>query len=319
LSEESLTSLSKLKSLSKKDLEILEQNGIRTVEALLYRSDELEEIFEFYDETLRYRKALDVSIEALTLKKMWMVSAAEWAEVEAKQLKFTTGSKALDDILGGGIHSMFLAEFYGEYGTGKSQILNTIMVEALAKYKDKTAVYIDCEKTYMDFRIRQIAKARGYDPDEIVNRIILIKPAHSKDLLEIVKRLYLTVESRKTVIIVCDSLISHLRAEFLGREMLQPRQHMLARIIHRLKNLAELYNIGIVTSNQVVAVPQATITPFGDVKPVGGHILGHIVEPRVFVRKAGGSKRVARIEDSCWLPPREAEFMITEKGVEDVA
>jgi DNA repair protein RadA len=306
-----------MKSLTKSDLSILEQNGIKTVEALIYRGDELEEIFNSYDETLRTRKIRDIRIEALTLKKRWMVSAEEWAKVEAQQLIFKTGSTALDQILGGGIHSMYVAEFFGEFGTGKSQILDTIMVLGLNQFTDRTAVYIDCEGTYRDDRIRQIAKLRGFD-ENIIKRVVLLKPDTTEDLYEVVRRLYLTVEARKSCLIVCDSLISHLRAEYYGREMLQPRQQKLLSIIDPLKRLASLYNIGVVVSNQVVAVPTPTATPFGDIRATGGHIMAHNTEPRVFVRKAGVSTRIARIEDSCWLPPAEATFRITPKGVVDV-
>jgi DNA repair protein RadA len=313
------TPISQLKSLTKEDIALLSQNGIETVEAFIYRRRDLEDIFEISDESARRSKIRNAITEALTLKKMWMVSAGEWAKVEEQQIVFDTGSNALNTILGDGIHSMSVAEFYGEFGAGKSQILNTTMVLALNKFPDRTAVYIDAEKTYQDRRTRQIAQSRGFDPDNIINRIILLKPPTTDDLIELVKRLYLTVEKRKVVLIVCDSLISHLRAEFLGREMLQPRQQALTRILSRLKLLAELYNIGVITSNQVVAVPQATITPFGEIKAAGGHIMGHAVEPRVFVRKAGISTRIARIEDSAWLPPAEATFRISEKGIEDVS
>jgi RecA/RadA recombinase len=308
-----LTPLSQLKTLTKNDIATLEQNGIKTVEALIYRGDELKEIFEGWDE----RKHTEVRIEALSAKKRWMIPASEWAKVETEQLIFETGSKALDQVLGGGVHSMYVAEFYGEFGVGKSQILDTIMVLALNKFKDATAVYLDCEGTYRDDRIRQIAKLRGLD-ENIVNRVILLKPDTTDDLIEIIKRLYLTIEARKTVLIICDSLISHLRSEFYGREMLQPRQQTLLRILTKLKSLASLYNIGAVVSNQVVAVPTQTFSPFGDLKPTGGHIMAHNTEPRVFVRKGGVSIRIARIEDSCWLPPAEATFRITERGTEDL-
>lgn len=310
-----MTPLSEMKSLSKSDLSVLEQNGIRTVEALIYRGGELEEILDSCDA----KKIKDIRVEALTLKKRWMVSASEWAKVEAQQIVFKTGSKALDEILGGGVHSMYVAEFFGEFGTGKSQILDTIMVLALNQFRDRTAVYIDCEGTYRDDRVRQIAKLRGFDVEDIVRRVVLIKPDTTEDLYEVVRRLYLTVEGRKSVLIVCDSLISHLRAEYYGREMLPPRQQKLLQILDPLKRLASLYNIGVVVSNQVVAVPTPTTVLFGELRATGGHIMAHNTEPRVFVRKAGVSIRIARIEDSCWLPPAEARFRITERGVVDVA
>ena len=42
--------------------------------------------------------------------------------------RITTGSKELDDILGGGVESGSLTEFYGEYRTGKSQLAATLAV-----------------------------------------------------------------------------------------------------------------------------------------------------------------------------------------------
>jgi len=313
-----LTPLEKIKGLGKSFLSVLKGNGIKTVEAFIYRADELGDLLP----DLPQHKLTELTIEALRLKRRWMVPASEWAEVEKSQIVFSTGSNALNAILGGGVHSMYVAEFFGEYGVGKSQILNTIMVEGLAKYKDRTAIYIDCEKTFRYDRISEIASLRGYDPNDILNRTVLIRTEHTTDLLEVIKRLYLTVEARKSVLVVCDSLISHLRAEFLGREMLAERQHMLLRILKRLQSLASIYNIGVVISNQVVAVPTQTFTPFGDIKATGGHIMAHHTEPRVFVRKgtgkAGVSVRIARIEDSSWLPPAEATFRITERGVEDV-
>ena len=38
-------------------------------------------------------------------------------------LKITTGSKNLDAILGGGIETGSITEFYGEFRTGKTQLM----------------------------------------------------------------------------------------------------------------------------------------------------------------------------------------------------
>jgi len=36
--------------------------------------------------------------------------------------RITTGSSALDRLLGGGVETQAITEFYGEYGSGKSQL-----------------------------------------------------------------------------------------------------------------------------------------------------------------------------------------------------
>jgi DNA repair protein RadA len=47
-------------------------------------------------------------------------------------VRYTTGSKNLDDFLKGGIESQAITELTGEFGSGKSQICHTLCVTAAA-------------------------------------------------------------------------------------------------------------------------------------------------------------------------------------------
>jgi DNA repair protein RadA len=68
-------------------------------------------------------------------------------------------------------------------------------------------------------------------------------------------------------------------------------------------------------TNQVSAKPDAF---FGDpTRPIGGHILGHSSTIRLYLRKAKGGQRIARLVDSPNLPEGEAIFFVTENGIED--
>ncbi len=42
----------------------------------------------------------------------------------------SSGSKSLDELLLGGIETQAITEFYGEFGSGKSQICHTLCVTA---------------------------------------------------------------------------------------------------------------------------------------------------------------------------------------------
>ena len=42
--------------------------------------------------------------------------------------KITTGSNALDEILGGGVETSSITELFGEFRTGKTQLAHTICV-----------------------------------------------------------------------------------------------------------------------------------------------------------------------------------------------
>jgi DNA repair protein RadA len=81
--------------------------------------------------------------------------------------------------------------------------------------------------------------------------------------------------------------------------------------------LAEIYNIAVVITNQVMARPDVF---YGDpTQAVGGHVLYHAPGVRVQLRKSKGNKRIARVVDAPHLPEGEAVFAITEIGIRDAA
>ena len=290
--------------------------GVSSVESLIVKGfSEVKALLpEISEKDLR-----NIFMEAWRKKGFWLMTAKELAEREEERLVFSTGCEALDEILGGGIYSWSITEFAGEYGVGKSQILMTTMIEALNANKNYCAVYLDTENTCRDARLKEICQARGYDL-EILNRVIYIPTVETSIFFEIVDRLPMTIESRNVKLICSDSLIAPLRAEYVGRETLAERQQILNSILRKLLSMARVYNLAVAVANQVVAVPQQTYvyTPFGQKLPVGGHIMAHNTDPRVWIRKGEGTKRIARIFDSSWLPERECVFKISEKGIEDV-
>ena len=79
--------------------------------------------------------------------------------------------------------------------------------------------------------------------------------------------------------------------------------------------LAEVYNIALVVTNQVMAKPDLL---FGDpTAPIGGHIVAHACTTRIYLRKSKGDRRIARIVDSPLLAEGEAVFAIRQTGIED--
>ena len=50
---------------------------------------------------------------------------------------------------------------------------------------------------------------------------------------------------------------------------------------------------------------------------IGGHVLAHASQFRLYLRKGKAGKRIARLIDSPYLPEGEAVWKVTEKGVED--
>lgn len=238
--------------------------------------------------------------------------------------KITTGSKALDDLLGGGVETQAITELFGEYGSGKTQICHQLAVNVQLPVEkgglDGAVVMIDTEGTFRPERIIQMAKAKELDPEKVLKNIFVAQAYNSNHqmlLVDNAKELAnkLKKEGKEVRLLIVDSLTAHFRAEYVGRGTLADRQQKLNRHLHDLLRFGEIFNAAIVVTNQVMAKPDQL---FGDpTKPVGGHIVAHTATFRVYLRRSKGELRVARLIDSPHLPESEAIFKITEKGIED--
>jgi DNA repair protein RadA len=312
--------LEELSSLSKDAAAQLRSMGITSVESLVTRSlSEMKEWIENKWINISYEKAKEIMEEAWRKTGFWFTPGDQIEAIRGKRAVFTSGSKTVDEMLGGGIFSGEITEFVGDFASGKTEFLLTIMVEALGANKDMTAIFIDTENTFTRERVEEISKGRGYDSNDILKRIIYIPVMDSDFLSEIIDRLHLTIESRNVKIILIDSIMAILRADYIGREVLWYRQQMLNRMLRRLLNLAKVYNITVVISNQVVTNPQAQFTydPIQQKVPTGGTILGHNANTRLYLRRAQGNKRIVRLFDSSWRPEAECVVQITSKGIVD--
>jgi len=233
--------------------------------------------------------------------------------------RITTGSKNLDKLLSGGIETQAITEFTGEYGTGKSQICMQLCIMAQQAPEQGglggKVLFFDTEGTFSPQRISDIALARGFEPEKILENIIYARCHSSDHQILLVDRAGKVIEEETIKLIVVDSLISHFRGEYVGREMLSERQQKLNQHIHKLLRLAEFYNCAVVVTNQIQANPQAY---FGDPnRPAGGNIIAHASTHRLYIRKGRDNTRVIHVIDSPYLPEDQTRFAITSKGIED--
>lgn len=250
-----------------------------------------------------------------------LVTANDLLERRSKLLRCTTYSNNLDELLGGGIETQSVTEFFGEFGSGKTQICQTLCVSSQLPVEKgglgegSGSLYIDTESTFRPERVAQIAKARGFqDVGEVLQRIQVGKIYNSSHLELIAKGVGNLIEKNNVKLVIIDSIISLHRAEFAGRGTLAERQQKLNAIMHRLKRVAEIYNVAVVITNQVQATPD---TNFGDpVKASGGNIIGHASTYRIYLRKAGAERKAIMI-DSPYHAYGDKNFVVTEGGLSD--
>ena len=241
---------------------------------------------------------------------------------EVRKLK--TLVPELDDLLGGGMETQAITELYGEFGSGKSQIVHQMAVNVQLDEDmgglSGSAIYIDTENTFRPERIEQMVRGLGTDadPQDFLENIHVAR-AHTSDHQMLMidsareKAHELKGSDRPVRLFVIDSLTAHFRAEYAGRGTLAARQQKLNRHMHDLFRLVDEHNaVGLVT-NQVLSNPAVF---FGDpTKPIGGNIVGHTATFRIYLRKSKGGKRIARLVDSPNLPEGEAPFMVEEAGL----
>ncbi len=240
-------------------------------------------------------------------------------ERRSKQKHLTTGSKSLDQLLGGGLETRAISEFFGEFGSGKTQLAHQLCVNVQLPEEqgglEGHAFYIDTENTFRPERIAQMAEALGLNPKEVLKKIHVARAynsSHQMLLVEKVKELSKEIPAR---LLVIDSLTAHFRAEYVGRGALADRQQKLNKHLHDLLRWGDLNNGVICVTNQVSAKPD---TIFGDpTRPIGGHIVGHTATFRIYLRKSKGEKRIARLIDSPHLPEGEVVFSIRKEGIRD--
>jgi DNA repair protein RadA len=233
--------------------------------------------------------------------------------------RITTNSKALDELLGGGIETQAITEFSGEFGSGKTQLGHQIAVDVQLPPEQgglsSEVVYIDTESTFRPERIVDMAKGVGLDPAEALSHIHVARAYNSNHQMLLVQKAQELAREKPIRLLVVDSLTAHFRAEYLGRGELAPRQQLLNKHLHELLRFADAYNASIVVTNQVSSRPDIL---FGDpTRPIGGNIVAHAATYRVYLRKSKPPRRIARLIDSPNLPEGEAVFSLTTEGIRE--
>ncbi|PIN11334.1 Meiotic recombination protein Dmc1 [Handroanthus impetiginosus] len=213
-------------------------------------------------------------------------------------VRITTGSQALDELLGGGIETLAITEAFGEFRSGKTQLAHTLCVSTqlpinLRGGNGKVA-YIDTEGTFRPDRIIPIAERFGMDPGAVLDNIIYA-------------RAY-TYEHQYNLLLGLAAKMAEEPFRLLQK---------LAQMLSRLIKIAEEFNVAVYMTNQVIADPGGGVFISDPKKPAGGHVLAHAATIRLMFRKGKGEQRVCKVFDAPNLPEAEQVFQITPGGIAD--
>ena len=237
-------------------------------------------------------------------------------------IMITTGSQKVDELLQGGIESGSVTEVYGEFRTGKTQLMHTLAVTCQLPIEhgggEGKCMYIDTEGTFRPQRLIQIAERFGMDPGPVLDNVAYAKAHNTEHQSELLVAAAGRMAESRFALMIIDSVTNLYRTEYEGRGELSARQMHLGKFLRQLARLADEFGVAVIVSNQVVANPEGG--PFAGanaLKPIGGNIMAHASTTRLALRKGRGENRIMKIACSPVLPESEAQFSISEFGIED--
>ncbi|KAD4180283.1 hypothetical protein E3N88_28874 [Mikania micrantha] len=217
-------------------------------------------------------------------------------------VRVTTGSQALDELLGGGIETLQITEAFGEFRSGKTQLAHTLCVTTQLPTSMKggngKVAYIDTEGTFRPDHIVPIAERFGMDAGAVLDNILYARAYTYEHQYNLLLGLAAKMSEEPFRLLIIDSVIALFRVDFTGRGELAERQQKLAQMLSRLTKIAEEFNVAVYMTNQVIADPGGGVFISDPKKPAGGHVLAHAATVRLMFRKGKGEQRVCKVFDA---------------------
>lgn len=217
--------------------------------------------------------------------------------------KLSLQCKPLDDLLGGGIEEGIITEFYGEAGSGKTNICLQAAREVARQ--GKKVAYIDSEGVSIE-RLKQIIGGDEEHQKEIMVNILFFNP-HSLEEQERMVNNALKIRDLKMVIVDTINMLYRMKLE-------EDEEGATRSIVRQLTNLqisARKDGLYVIVTGQVYS------TEDGDVKPFAGKGMEHMAKTIIKLERIDIGKRKATIIKHRSQPEGSyAIFTITEKGLE---
>lgn len=221
--------------------------------------------------------------------------------------RVSTGSRPLDDLLGGGLERRTITQIYGEPASGKSTFC--LMAAVASLRAGNSVIYIDTE----GFSVERFAQVAGGHAAEFADRLYLFEPidfAQQGATIADTETLLRKKDGAPVDLLVMDSMTALYRTELdLGREAVRRLSHHVIKLL----GLAKKYDIPVLITNQIYVDVERD-----RVSGLGGTALEHIskaivrLEKRDSVRRAMLRKHRSRPEGISF------DFVITEDGIRAV-
>ena len=180
--------------------------------------------------------------------------------------RIPTGSKILNEMIGGGYEKDAITTIYGPAGSGKTVLC--LLAAMTMSRGGKKVIYVDTEGGFSVERLRQISESIKQDYKKILDNIIFLKPTSFEEQKKSFEKLKDLVNDRIGLIVV-DTIAMLYRLELGKSEEIHDVNRELGKQISYLTEIARKNSIPVLITNQVYS----DFNEKDKVNIVGGDIL----------------------------------------------
>ncbi len=221
--------------------------------------------------------------------------------------RISTGSQALDDLLGGGLERRTITQIYGEPASGKSTFC--LMAAVASLRAGNSVVYIDTE----GFSVERFTQLAGENAGAFADRLYLFEPldfAQQGAMIADTEGLLKRDGQAPVGLLVMDSATALYRTELdLGREALRRLSHHMIKLL----GLAKKYDIPALITNQIFMDIERD-----RVSGLGGTALEHLSKAIVRLEKKDSVRRAMLRKHRSRPEGLSFDFVITGDGIKKV-
>lgn len=194
-----------------------------------------------------------------------------------------TGSLMLDKLLGGGITTRRLHQFFGRPGSFKSVMSYHVINNALNQYPESVAILLDLECRYTPEWAGRFIEAKNLD------RLIVLREEFIENAGNSINKLIESIKGIHISIIVVDSIAAANTARYEGNDMRKMEvagsAMGIGRFVRSLVQIADKNNTAVIILNQL----RDDLNAFGPSigRTNGGYALKHALDSDIYFRVLG--------------------------------
>jgi RecA/RadA recombinase len=238
-----------------------------------------------------------------------LINLRQARENFSRRQVFSTGSAAIDGLLGGGYRTSELTEVYGDSTTGKTQL--AFQAAVMVASRGGGVAYIYTEGTFRPERIAKIAASRALEVEAVLSKIYCRRATSVEEQMESVSKLNEDQRLRGCKLVVVDTMSNNFALEYRGEKRMLERQSMLSVYLNRIARDAYINDRAVILNTRVASIGSGTGTNEVD---LGGSTLRRFVQGVLRLRRRESEVVVSLISETG--ETRSVSCRLSDGGIE---